>query len=411
MDWYTVGIIVVAVVEIAVGVWIVAKIDTAAEAVRIANEQHEAARQLNKRSMAALDDQQRKLEAVRDILRDLQSRSEWPVIAPAGGPGVLGPAEKGSKSGDSGSEAVDLSSQTPPESTIESDRGVEGGAFGPDLRSIEPAPWPFCPSCAAIHAPNREGRDDQCRWWRAGQRGMSRSAEAAKDFFRCPCCHHEAGIHASDCALEVERRQFEAELVMSRPRPNPLLENVELVEGDNWGFIGPAYRTMEEVEAVHGPVVETFERRREGFYRAKAAEEVAKVEGLGFSHTDKNGVPVYVRREPDPAFDPMPGDSPEMIAMKRSQAAFASGERVRDKVREKTEGRKSDKGYFSDDELAFGVRRVPPLAGNCPACGRTAHFGQCPALPSGPSGACAVCGWDHHESVCPERAGGEASRC
>lgn len=205
-------------------------------------------------------------------------------------------------------------------------------------------------------------------------------AEATKDFFRCPCCGHEAGGHEADCVLEAERMKLRGELVTAKPRPNPPVENIERklrqdreriefeaepapmdAHDAMCGFQGGAecdcttvYRTMEEVEAVHGPVVETFEPR---------CSYCGENHGL---------------------------ECPRALCIDcRAPRSHHSGRNCT-----------ADPPIFEDS-----VRRAIPAC--CPACGR-AHFGQCPALGPGP---CQLCGWDHHESVCPERSGGEAKPC
>lgn len=118
-------------------------------------------------------------------------------------------------------------------------------------------------------------------------------------------------------------------------------------------FTGPAYRTMEEVEAVHGPVVETFEARPAG-----------SIVDLGLDGT--------------PFADPPAVNSMATPSIERTRSAVAQ----------------LGKRYPAGADVDI----------RCADCGKP-HFGQCSTLPPGP---CGICGWDHHESVCPEQ---EMKRC
>lgn len=133
----------------------------------------------------------------------------------------------------------------------------------------------------------------------------------------------------------VERAAHNHPFVGNKTVGCPGCDALDAIPGD---WAGPEYASLEEAELVHGPVIATYDPAYPTGPIPKCLACGGYHDGecsLAFSHTSKDGVPVYVRREPDPAFDSMPGDSPEMIAIKRSQAAFASGERVRNKVREK----------------------------------------------------------------------------
>lgn len=324
-----------------------------------------------------------------------------------------------------------------------------GAGTYPTGLAVDPTPW--CPECRAFHPANQTGMLEQCAACMEAMPHLGTRCEECGaewgEFCRPGCATRlkHTGV-AVERKLQQDRERIATEADESaftfhgKPvewahDPNSCGVCKAFVEGHDamCGFQGGAecdcskvYRTMEEAEAVHGPVMETFEPRcsycgenhglecpralcidcraprshhsgrnctadppifedsvRRAYEKRYEAAPLCLVCGgyhdgefsLAFSHTSKDGVPVYVRREPDPAFDSMPGDSPEMIAIKRSQAAFASGERE-----------EIEAPMVPHDSLPLG----PEVAGpgfaptGCPACGRTAHFGQCPALGPGP---------------------------
>ena len=135
-----------------------------------------------------------------------------------------------------------------------------GAGTYPTGLAVDPTPW--CPECRAFHPANQTGMLEQCA---ACMEAMPHLGT------RCQECGAEWGEFCRPgCATRLKHTGVAVERKLRQGRGSagaPIwdaaerVEAAELVASDDWGFIGPKYATLEEVEAVHGPVVETFEPR------------------------------------------------------------------------------------------------------------------------------------------------------
>lgn len=135
-----------------------------------------------------------------------------------------------------------------------------GAGTYPTGLAVDPTPW--CPECRAFHPANQTGMLEQCA---ACMEAMPHLGT------RCQECGAEWGEFCRPgCATRLKHTGVAVERKLRQGRGSagaPIwdaaerVEAAELVASDDWGFIGPKYATLEEVAAVHGPVVETFEPR------------------------------------------------------------------------------------------------------------------------------------------------------